>query len=304
MATDRRIAKALATGKTQAREVMARRADALKRRAKAVRAHQRRAGALTARDAAGPGVLVAEGDSWFDYPLLDILRVLDDDYGYDVESVAHKGDPIEAMAYGGTQLDDFARRLEKVHARGEVPRAVLVSGGGNDVAGTEFAMLLDHQASPVPGLNQPVLDGVIDQRIRFAYVTILSRVTAVCRAQFGRPVPILVHGYDYPVPDGRGFLGGWAFLPGPWLQPGFRQKGFGNLDTTKAMTKALIERFDAMIEKIVALPDFAHVTFVDLRGSLPTGSDYKTWWANELHPTHKGFRKIAAKFAATLEALP
>jgi len=292
VATDKHTAKALATGKAQAREVLARRLAARRRREKV----------LSAR-AAAPGVLVAEGDSWFDYPFLDILRVLDDEFGYDVESVAHKGDPIESMAYGGTQLEDFARRLEKVHERGQVPRAVLVSGGGNDVAGTEFAMLLDHQASPIPGLNQSVLDGVVDQRIRYAYVTILSRVTAVCRAQFGKPVPILLHGYDYPVPDGRGFLGGWAFLPGPWLQPGFRQKGFGNLETTKAMAKALIDRFNAMLEKVVTLPAFAHVSFVDLRGSLPTGSAYKTWWANELHPTHKGFRKVASKFAEALEEL-
>lgn len=292
MATDKHIAKALATGKAQAREVLARRLAAKRRREKALRAR-----------AAAPGVLVAEGDSWFDYPFLDILRVLDDEFGYDVESVAHKGDPIESMAYGGTQLEDFARRLEKVHERGQVPRAVLVSGGGNDVAGTEFAMLLDHQASPIPGLNQSVLDGVVDQRIRYAYVTILSRVTAVCRAQFGEPVPILLHGYDYPVPDGRGFLGGWAFLPGPWLQPGFRQKGFGNLETTKAMAKALIDRFNAMLEKVVMIPAFAHVSFIDLRGSLPTGSAYKTWWANELHPTHKGFRRVASKFAEALEEL-
>jgi hypothetical protein len=46
------------------------------------------------------GTLLAEGDSWFDYPLHDVLRLLEDDFGYDVESVAHKGDRVEEMAYG------------------------------------------------------------------------------------------------------------------------------------------------------------------------------------------------------------
>jgi lysophospholipase L1-like esterase len=303
MATDKRTARAMATGKAQAKDVLARRAEARRRRAKALKARAAARGATAPGAAVAAGLIVAEGDSWFDYPFVDILRVLDDDYGYDVESVAHKGDPIEAMAYGGTQLDDFARRLEKVHARGQVPKAVLVSGGGNDVAGTEFAMLLDHQASPTPGWNASVLDGVIDQRVRYAYVTILSRVTAVCSQQFGRTIPILVHGYDYPVPDGRGFLGGWAFLPGPWLQPGFRQKGFGNLETTKGMAKTLIDRFDRMLAGVTSLPEFKHVTFVNLRGSLPTGGGYKTWWANELHPTPKGFRTIAGKFATVLDGL-
>lgn len=46
------------------------------------------------------GVIVAEGDSWFDYPLIgkrDILDVLED-YGYQVESVADMGDTVESMA--------------------------------------------------------------------------------------------------------------------------------------------------------------------------------------------------------------
>ena len=48
-------------------------------------------------------VLIAEGDSWFDYPRYDILRILEDHYGYDVESVAHKGDRVEEMAYSDGQ---------------------------------------------------------------------------------------------------------------------------------------------------------------------------------------------------------
>jgi hypothetical protein len=48
--------------------------------------------------AASIGVLLAEGDSWFDYPLEDVLSALEL-RGYDVESVAHMGDLIEDMAY-------------------------------------------------------------------------------------------------------------------------------------------------------------------------------------------------------------
>src|SRR5499426_46663 len=84
------------------------------------------------------GVLLAEGDSWFDYPWHDVLRMLEDEHGYDVESVAHKGDRVEDMAFAPGQLLDFSRRLEKLLQRGTVPRAVLLSGGGNDIAGTEF----------------------------------------------------------------------------------------------------------------------------------------------------------------------
>ena len=70
------------------------------------------------RDAAGPedvaaaelrGVLVAEGDSWFDYPGGDILSLLVDRYQWDVRSVAHRGDNLESMAYDKTQVETRQR---------------------------------------------------------------------------------------------------------------------------------------------------------------------------------------------------
>ena len=251
------------------------------------------------------GYLVAEGDSWFDYPLHDVLNELEDGHGYDVESVAHKGDPIEEMAYGGNQLDDFTRRIEKMLGRGQIPKAVLVSGGGNDVAGEQFAMLLNHANSAIAGLNAQILDGVIDVRVRTAYITMLSTVTHLCEQKLGRALPILVHGYDFPVPDGRGFLGGWWFLPGPWLEPGFREKGYADLERRKALARELINRFNVMLDGVARLPDFPHVRYVDLRGTLSTApSDYQDWWANELHPTEHGFQVIAQRFAAELQGLP
>ena len=50
------------------------------------------------------GVLLAEGDSWFDYPGKDILAQLEDEHLYDVKSVAHMGDCVEDMAHSGGQL--------------------------------------------------------------------------------------------------------------------------------------------------------------------------------------------------------
>jgi hypothetical protein len=77
---------------------------------------------------------MAEGDSWFDYPWKDVLSCLEDEHGYDVESVAHKGDHVEQMAYDGGQLVQFLRRLERLLLRqNKIPKAVLLSGG-NDFA--------------------------------------------------------------------------------------------------------------------------------------------------------------------------
>lgn len=249
--------------------------------------------------------LVAEGDSWFDYPGSDVLDYLEDVYGYEVESLANAGHRVEDMAYAKGQLDDLARRLEKLLREGKNVRAILVSGGGNDVMGKEFGMFLEHVRSGLTPLNAKVVEGIIGERVRTAYLHILTRVTTVAQSVLGSKVPILVHGYSGPVPDGRGVLGGWWVLPGPWIAPGFRDKGFpdGELQRRIEIVGHLMDRFNEMLIEVAGLPDFPHVHYVNLRGSLPTGAGYKDWWANELHPTEKGFAEVTRRFAEVLQSL-
>jgi hypothetical protein len=304
------IERAIALGRQQAEEVVAFRNQELERRTAAIaEAPQPQAAVLEMEPAViaalGPearDVIVAEGDSWFDYPLHDVLRLLEDHHGYEVESVAHKGDRVEEMAYERGQLEEFTRRLEKILRKGIVPRAILLSGGGNDVAGTELRVLLNHAASSIPGLNRTIVEGVIDERAKAAYVHIISKITAVCEQRMGRRLPIVIHGYDFPVPDGRGFLGGFLFLPGPWLEPGFREKGFDNLDVNRRIIRELIDAFNAMLNDVQSMPGFDHVHYLDLRRTL-TSPDYHDDWANELHPTARGFERITDRFAALIGTL-
>lgn len=304
--------RSMAAGRADAQEILRERAAALRRRAAAIEAAGPSAGlrapapASQRMRAAGPkgiATLVAEGDSWFDYLWYDVLDMLEQRHGYDVESVAHKGDRVEDMAYSGDELRKFSKTIEKLLRRGEVPKAILLSGGGNDVAGEEFALLLDHARSVAPGLNEDVVRGVIDVRVRNAFVHILSAVTQLCESLIGHKVPILLHGYDRPVPDGRGFLGGAWVLPGPWLRPGFHQKGFPDQTQNQQIVATLIDRFNAMLAAVAALPGFGHVHFVDLRGVLPNQQGYRQWWENELHPTKKGFELVAQKFEDVLKAI-
>jgi lysophospholipase L1-like esterase len=259
--------------------------------------------ALAKRAGDSRGVLVAEGDSWFDYPFHDVLKELDDVFRWDVEQVAHRGDTVESMAYDGGQLDDFVRAIERVVRNGRSPHAILLSGGGNDVVGDWFGMLLDHRSSPTRGLNPGVVDAVVETRIGVAYTTILTAVTAACQGMLGAAVPILLHGYDYPVPDGRGFFGGWGPLPGPWMEPGFREKGYDDLGERVAIARNLIDRLYRMLDKVAAAPGFSHVRVVDLRGTLSnelSGNKYKASWDNELHPSADGFTEVARRFDGKL----
>jgi len=317
MPTENEIQKILDTGRQRAKEILAQRALVRAERAAALQKNDRRMalniqlkapGIESAATLETAGFLAAAGDSWFDYPLHDVLKLLDDEHGYNIESSAHKGDPIEKMAYPGGQMEDFARKLEKIKDRGAVPKAVLVSGGGDDVAGNEFGMLLNNALGTIPGWDDDIVDGVLNVRIKTAYVDMLGNITGQCTGMFGKTIPILVHGYDYPVPDGRGFLGGWPF-PGPWLGPGFAEKNFpfdndAELQTRINLMKTTMDKFNAMVASLPKQKGLEHVHYVDLRNTLSTRiSDYKNWWANELHPTKEGFEKVTDKFAALLAKL-
>jgi hypothetical protein len=259
------------------------------------------------------GLLIAEGDSWFDYPFYDVLGFLEDE-GYEVESVAHKGDKLEDMAHEPGQVEALTRAFEKVRARGRKARAVLISGGGNDIAGDEFAVLINHVNSGLPALNATVADGIIRERLRTAMASLVGVVTRLSESHFGERVRVVVHGYDYPIPDGRGWLGGAWALPGPWLEPGFRGKGHAGekrgerrsvLEANTDVLHDLIDRYNVMLSELVrdlASDGLDHVRYVDLRGTLsaelPTG--YKADWGNELHPTKPGFARVAAKIAGQI----
>ena len=284
---------ALEQGRKQAQAVLDQR--------KAIAARRRTARGFRAAPRESPGLLLAEGDSWFDYPFFDVLEELEEGFGYSIESVAHKGDTVEEMAYDANQLDKLARKLEKLGRGGKVPRAILLSGGGNDIAGEEFSVLLNHKLSSLPPLNEQVVAGLIDERLRAAIVELASAVTHLCQESLNATVPMVMHGYDYPVPDGRGYLGGFWILPGPWLAPGFRKKGYDDSQMRlrcDLMVK-LIDRFNTLLQGIAGGPGLGHLHHVDLRGTLSQrlqGKAYKSWWNDELHPTEQGFARVAAKF--------
>ena len=249
------------------------------------------------------GILVAEGDSWFDYPGFNVLDALEWHFDYDVKSVAHSGDTLEEIVYSDKQLVKLVRRLDKLHSKGKRPRAILVSGGGNDIAGCELGVLLNHKRSGLDPVNNAIAEGILHERLGLAWTTYLATVTAIARDIFGGDdIPILNHGYDYPVPDGRGVLGGFWILPGPWLRPAFRRKGYpadkSDLDFEKGVMRDLIDRYgaDALRFTLAAMASMDNVHYVEVKGTLSSGSDYKDDWRDELHPTDDGFIEVARLF--------
>src|SRR5256714_7743896 len=100
--------------------------------------------------------LLAQGDSWFDYPPgTDIIDCLHSNHGHTITNIAVAGSTLNDEAYGPVprqmfglglpQSDDPDRITELVHHIERVkPQALLLSAGGNDVAGNEFFSFLNN----------------------------------------------------------------------------------------------------------------------------------------------------------------
>jgi hypothetical protein len=277
--------------------------------ARAAEGGRKRADAIVNRSAAiaaaaGPfmGYLIAEGDSWFDYPAFqDIVEALENDYNYDVRSAAHHGDTVTSMAYEPTQLLKVHDVFKDLADDGKRARAILVSGAGNDVVDSLFT-LLNHAASGLPPVNESVVEGVLREQVTTALVSLLESIGVFSKTYFGELRPIVIHGYSSPVPDGRGYplLG----LSGPWLKPVFARRGYvtadpqplAELERNRDVMASMMKVFNDEVLPAVATTVGAHVHYVDVRAALTSvvpGDAYKASWRDEMHATKAGFKAIA-----------
>lgn len=259
--------------------------------------------------------LLADGDSWFDYPLgKDVLDYLHNYFKHPVTKLARAGSTLNELVYGPDELFKSDPRqgktrltmvVEKLRQHRQQPfDAFLFSGGGNDIAGPEFFSFVNHAASALPNPNSKVLDGVVNGTFRKAYEDMIDVLLAEAR-RLGTRLPIFVHGYDYPWPDGRGAVA--LGIAGPWFEDSFRKKGFpvsGPADPDLMRRRAIVAEFIDALNRL--LDDLqtkyrGDVFKVDLLGTLPNRTD----WANELHPTNRGFGALTWKFNDRLyEVIP
>ncbi|MBI3269001.1 MAG: hypothetical protein HYZ53_08260 [Planctomycetes bacterium] len=252
---------------------------------------------------------VAEGDSWFDY----LPAYLDWDLGHDdllgelnkhndlhVFSVAQAGDTLENMVYGpggtGAQLKETLRAIRLHDAR-----FLLFSGGGNDIAGPELEQYL-YPLSVAPDPSLPVRKDMAEQILGKRFTELFHHMIDEARKTSPK-IAIFLHGYDYGIPDGRGVVNlplGFHFI-GPWLEPAFTNRGIRDLKVRRSVIRYLIDRLNRTVGEVAAKRAGDGVHYLDLRGVLLNDArNYKKDWANELHATGRGWRKLADRFEAAL----
>jgi lysophospholipase L1-like esterase len=214
----------------------------------------------------------------------------------------------DAMTAQLGRLDAFIAEQLK---QGQRPGVVLLSAGGNDVVREQLAQLLTFrdpgattEAAVAAALDETATAAFVDGAMRRALIDVVKKIVDMCDkhlgADLGAAVPIVLHGYDHPTPDGRGPFGSTY---GNWLQPAFFEKGYASLDEARAVMRQLIDRLNAM--QLGAVADLRKarldIRHVDLRGALQWPAD----WENELHPTRAGFRLVTSRLAVeVLKCVP
>ena len=107
------------------------------------------------------------------------MERLEDLHGFRVESVAHAGDLIEDMAYNPAQGAKLLRTLTRLRDDGKTPRAILISGGGNDMVGDGFGTVINHVDSGLPALNAQIVSGLVNERLLYAYGCVIGRIPSL-----------------------------------------------------------------------------------------------------------------------------
>jgi hypothetical protein len=239
-----------------------------------------------------PLQILAEGDSWFDYPVPffggGIIPRLQSRLGVPILNLAAAGDETRFML-GVEQLKKLSANLMNGCPAGGPWDLLLFSGGGNDIVGDPMALWIapwDAGKTPQQHLLSDRFDAAL-VLVRAAYENLIA-----LRNQLSPSTHLIFHAYDYAIPDGRGIC-----HLGPWLKPTFDLRGFSSRQAAQSVVKTMIDKFAAMLD---SLAQTQKVTFIRTPGRL---SPAPSSWHNELHPSRDGFNMFAQLFHDQVKAL-
>jgi len=221
--------------------------------------------------------IVAEGDSWFQYPLLlkdtiDQLADLDK-FRYAIFGLSEAGDLLSNII----AEDELTQAIER-----ENPDVFLISGGGNDMVGNKRLATLVHDFKA----GRKAVDYPNNKFDEF-----LIELSDLYRGLFTRllqrfpHLKIVCHGYDNAIPAG-----------GNWLGKPLTSKNITAAKLRKDIIAEMIRRFnEALIEVAGAFP--GAVFHADCRGIVGA----KAKWHDELHPKDDGYFLVAQVFDQTIK---
>ena len=273
-------------------------------------------------------VILAEGDSWFEFPVFvkDIIDWLNKREDYAIYSLAYGGDWLANIMYQGEYIEGVP-----VHD----PDVFLISGGGNDMVGGNrlTTMLVNPVKNPgqlgqipkeyldfvmqhtenTPEANE-ILEGKPFLTDEFAsFINVIRLQYELMFSSIFTKYPdlkIITHGYDYTCPEPRIHIGldprNWhqpllnmVTGRGKWLYQSFMLKGITNLEMQRKIVKTMIFDFNEMLKKMAMKPEYPNLFHIDCRGACSSRYD----WYDELHPKSAVFKKIALRYQECIDGL-
>jgi hypothetical protein len=248
---------------------------------------------------AAPLLLLANGDSWFNYPLVNngpFCRETDI-----IVKLGRMGHPkpfvLSVAHWGETSVDELSlpkqkrmrdQLLDQANwGRQGKPDAILISAGGNDIAGNQFCIFISDASLGKP-LNAARLESALGM-VEASYQELFE-----FRDKYAKHVPIYAHSYDFAIPNGVAppFPG-----VGPWLKPSFDFSGQTNYEANRGAVKDALLLFKKLLTKLANKPSHKF-RLIDTQGIIRDPSE----WANELHPKENTFEKFADAFRKRLAA--
>ena len=277
-------------------------------------------------------VVLAEGDSWFNYPVIltDVVDAISMDRDIAVYSIAKGGDWLLNMLTGRQYVEELSVLY---------PDIFLISGGGNDIVGSGRLGAIVQQASVGPNPEYEAnefcraimkharkeLYGFDERRfeagIRFLskdffallmffhlqYYFMMNGILnggATGKTKFPG-IRILTQGYDFPVPSlnkGFGLNPFKWYIPfirlflghGSWLKIPLQKRGIYNTVDQKNILYAMIYLFNEMMIDVGGCfnKEERRVFHIDSRNSV--GDD---GWTDELHALPRHFLNTGKVFA-------
>jgi hypothetical protein len=288
-----------------------------------IRTVSRRRGTLGLAPQKMPLDFLALGDSWFEYPLTDdgLLttsnQAIVGEAGTQLQSMGNPPPTILSYALHGQSTEamlTYERQQSILSAltdpnttqwnNGTTADGILVSAGGDDIAGDQFAIYLDYHGK---GLDDARFQGLLAS-VRASYMDLfaLRDIAAADLHIDPKQIPIFGHCYDYAVPNGK--PAGWPIpLSGPWLLPSLNFSGYDYNQGLQIITAA-IDGFRQLLVDLgsdkITLPGRVTNNFIliDTIRTLTRDNSRPNGWANELHPYTEGFTSLAGRFLAALQA--
>jgi hypothetical protein len=246
---------------------------------------------------------LAIGDSWFEYPLdgngpsfgntaivaQTQLGSIGNPPPHLLSQALHGQATTAMLSYENQQamiavLEDSDQWLNQSTG---LPDAILVSAGGDDLVGDQFAIYLDYGGTN--GLDAGRFQGALDS-VRASYMDLFA-----FRDIFAKGTPIIGHCYDYAIPNGVHPI----CVETGWLQPSLDFAGY-NYDQGLNIVSQMIDKFHELLSGLAAVPA-NNFLLVDTRRTLSRDTQ-PTGWANEIHPYPSGFTELAKKFLSALRS--